>query len=62
MMEEWSSFISSLSRVGICFVDKEDVLEWEPNLISGEVTAKLAYEVLVEHKIHLKFTWRYKFI
>ena len=57
--EEWSHFICGLSHGGIRLLDQKDKLLWMYNTENGEVSTKLAYDVIVTSKLEKLKGWKY---
>ena len=51
--EEWTGYINGLSQGGIRLKETQDTLLWMHNTKNGEVTARLAYDLIVSSDVAL---------
>lgn len=57
MSTEWDDFVLKLNRYGISLKNTEDKLIWNQNVGEGSVTARLAYNCIMELDQYLEHIW-----
>ena len=55
--EEWTMYINGLIQAEVSLSDRSDQLVWRSNKVTGNVTAKLTYNQIMENIAKLVGRW-----
>lgn len=57
--DEWDGYLKNLNLAGIRLTTEKDIISWSKNPTSGQVTARIAYRVIIESHIDGNRKWWY---